>query len=159
ENGAVCLDGTRRRAGKEDAMHSMLRWTVLGIAALVAGGGGMSAAAQESREEQTPRFGEKIEGRGGLLDGLVTHAHGHVIVGLGKNDFAVRENGKPVELTGVTFYSNRRLLTGSSVLAKKGINVDQVPEDRYFILFWNDQKANAADAPVLLTQQVEAGKR
>src|SRR5262249_22711388 len=105
------------------------------------------------------RFGEKIEVREVLLDALVTDAQGHVIVGLGKNDFAVRENGKPVELTSVTFYSNRRLLTGSSVLAKKGINVDQVPEDRYFILFWNDQKANAADAPVLLTQQVEAGKR
>ena len=32
-------------------------------------------------------------------------------------------------------------------------------EDRYFILFWNDQKASSADAPVLLAQQVEGGRR
>jgi VWFA-related protein len=138
-------------------MQGMLRWTVLGLATLMAGGPRW-AAAQEPQQQQ-PRFGEKIEVREVLLDTLVTDAQGHVIVGLGKDDFEVRENGKRVDLTAVTFYSNRRLLAGSDVLAKKGISIDQVPEDRYFILFWNDQKANAADAPVLLNQQVESGRR
>jgi len=141
-------------------MHPMLRWTILGMAALAVSGMGSGAAAQEKdNPQQPPRFGEKIEVREVLLDALVTDAQGHVIVGLGKNDFVVRENGKPVDLSGVTFYSNRRLLAGSDVLAKKGIRIDQVPEDRYFVLFWNDQKVNAADAPVLLTQQVESGRR
>jgi len=139
-------------------MLATLRWTVLGLTALVAIGSGM-AAAQDQPGQPPPRFGEFIEVREVLLDALVTDPRGHVIVGLGKNDFVVRENGKPVALTGVTFYSNRRLLAGSDVLAKQGLSIDQVPEDRYFILFWNDQKANSADAPVLLAQQVEGGRR
>jgi len=119
---------------------------------------GAAAVAQDNQQQQ-PRFGEKIEVREVLLDALVTDSQGNVIVGLGKNDFTVRENGRPVELTGVTFYSNRRLLAGSEALAKKGVNVEQVPEDRYFILFFHDQKFHAADAPVLLSQQLEAGRR
>ena len=138
-------------------MLATFRWTVLGLAALVASGPGTAAAQDNPR--QPPRFGERIEVREVLLDALVTDGRGHVIVGLGKNDFVVRENGKPVELTGVTFYSNRRLLAGSDVLAKQGLSIDQMPEDRYFILFWNDQKASSADAPVLLAQQVEGGRR
>jgi VWFA-related protein len=145
-------------------MPAMLRWTMIGLGALamgwIAGIGGVAepALAQGSPQE-TPRFGEKIEVQEVLLDALVTDAKGNVIVGLGKSDFAVRENGKPVDLTGVTFYSNRRLVAGSPQLARKGVSLDQIPEDRYFILFWNDQKANAADAPVLLTQQVDSGRR
>jgi VWFA-related protein len=147
-------------------MRSMLRRALVGLAALVpaalvtAAGGGL-AAAQDLQQQPPEHFGEKIEVREVLIDALVTDAQGHVIVGLGKNDFVVRENGKPVDLTGVTFYSNRRLLAGagSEALAAKGISIDQVPQDRYFILFWRDQKANAGDAPVLLSQQVEAGRR
>jgi VWFA-related protein len=139
-------------------MQAIVRWTVLGFTVLVAGGPG-SAAAQDTPPQQPPSFGEKIEVREVLLDALVTDAKGHVIVGLGKDDFVVRQNGKRIDLTGVTFYSNRRMLAGSDVLAKKGISIDQVPEDRYFILFWSDQKANAIDAPVLLNQQVESGRR
>jgi VWFA-related protein len=137
-----------------------LRWTALGAAALLLGGlaTARTAAAQDS-PQQPPRFGEKIEVREVLLDALVTDAKGNVIVGLGKDDFVVRENGKAVDLTGVTFYSNRRLLQGSDVLAKKGIRIEQIPEDRYFILFIEDQKARSVDAPVLLTQQIEAGRR
>jgi VWFA-related protein len=142
-------------------MLAKIRWTVLGVTALVAtlvaSSPGMAAA--QDKPGQPPRFGERIEVREVLLDALVTDPRGHVIVGLGKNDFVVRENGKPVDLTAVTFYSNRRLLAGSDVLAKQGLSIDQVPEDRYFILFWNDQKANSADAPVLLAQQVEGGRR
>ncbi|HVR10672.1 MAG TPA: hypothetical protein VMW75_21680, partial [Thermoanaerobaculia bacterium] len=77
-------------------MQAMLRWTVLGLAALMAAGTG-SAAAQEPPQQPQPRFGEKIEVREVLLDALVTDAQGHVIVGLGKDDFVVRENGKRMD--------------------------------------------------------------
>jgi VWFA-related protein len=105
------------------------------------------------------QFGERIEVREVLIDALVTDARGNVIVGLDKNDFVVREGGKPVQLSGVTFYSNRRIVETSAAVAKKGLRVDQVPEDRYFILFFDDQKSAAADAPVLLSQQLQAGRR
>ncbi len=138
-------------------MHSPLRSTIFAALAVTLLSTAPGAAAAQDNP-QPPRFGEKIEVREVLLDALVTDAGGHVIVGLGKSDFAVREGGKPVDLTGVTFYSNRRLIAGSEVLARKGIRLDQVPEDRYFILFFHDQRFNAADAPVLLSQQVQAGR-
>jgi len=94
-----------------------------------------------------------------LMDVLVTDAKGNVIVGLDKDDFRVKEGGKPVELTGVTFYSNRRLVQASPQLEAKGVRVEQIPEDRYFVLFFDDQKDTVGDAPRLLSQQLEAAKR
>jgi VWFA-related protein len=137
-------------------MLRMMRSATLAFAALCALG--PAAGAQQPQPPQE-RFGERLEVREVLIDALVTDAGGNVIVGLDKSDFDVRENGKPVNLTAVTFYSNRRMLAGSDVVAKKGIRIDQVPEDRYFILMFQDQKANAVDAPQLLQQQVEAGRR
>jgi len=94
-----------------------------------------------------------------LMDVLVTDAKGNVIVGLDKNDFRVKEGGKPVELTGVTFYSNRRLVQASPQLEAKGVKVEQIPEDRFFVLFFDDQKHTVGGAPRLLSQQLEAAKR
>jgi VWFA-related protein len=115
------------------------------------------AAQAQDTQDQPPQgqFGERINVNEVLLDVLVTDARGNVIVGLGPQDFVVKENGKPVDLTGVTFYSNRRLV-GS---AKEGVKVDKVPEDRYFILFFDDQKDTVIEAPELLSRQVEAGQR
>jgi len=117
------------------------------------------AQAQGSEEKQPPRFQGEANVNEVLLDVLVTDAKGNVIVGLDKGDFVVKENGKPVDLTGVTFYSNRRFLEGSEVLKKKGIDIDRVPENRYFILFFDDQKNANADSPGLLSQEIEAGRR
>ena len=57
----------------------------------------------------------------------------------------------------MTFYSNRRFL--ESAQAAERLGVDQVPENRYFIIFFDDQKANATEAPRLLTQQLDAGRK
>jgi VWFA-related protein len=129
-------------------------------------------AAQDARRapahqetEQGPSFGEKIEVREVLLDALVTDRQGKVIVGLNRNDFAVSENGKPVELTGVAFYSNRRLVGGgSTALAGRGVSAEQAPEDRYFILFVQDQRFrtrgdDASEGSRLLARQVLAGRQ
>lgn len=118
---------------------------------------GLPLAAQD---EPQAEFGETVDVREVLLDVLVTDGKGNVIIGLGPEDFVVKEDGKEVEITGVTFYSNRRLVESSAaVLAKSGVKVDQVPEDRYFILLFDDQKKNAPDAPRLLSQQMEAARR
>jgi len=117
---------------------------------------GWAAGAQEKPRTD---FGERVEVNEVLLDALVTDRQGKVIVGLGKDDFVVREDGKPVELTGVTFYSSRRFLDSVAATAKRGLDVDRVPQDRYFLLFFEDQRAAALEAPRLISQQIEAGRR
>jgi VWFA-related protein len=119
-----------------------------------------SLAPLLAQEEPQGQFGETVDVSEVLLDVLVTDAQGNVIIGLGPEDFVVKENGKPVELTDVTFYSNRRLVESSAgVLAKSGVKIDEIPEDRYFILLFDDQKKNAPEAPRLLSQQMEAARR
>ena len=79
------------------------------------------AQAQGTEEKPpAPRFQGEANVNEVLMDVLVTDAKGNVIVGLDKSDFVVRENGKPVDLTGVTFYSNRRFLQSADALKKKG---------------------------------------
>jgi VWFA-related protein len=136
-------------------MRTILRSSLLLLAAGVA-----LQAPLGAQEEPQAQFGETVDVSEVLLDVLVTDAQGNVIIGLGPEDFVVKEDGKPVEITDVTFYSNRRLVESSaSVLAKSGIKIDQVPEDRYFILLFDDQKKNSPDAPRLLSQQMEAARR
>src|SRR5215213_10716270 len=118
------------------------------LAAIFALGLAPAVLAQEPQAQAPGQFGEKIDVNEVLLDVLVTDSKGNVIVGLKPEDFVVKENGKPVELTGLTFYSDRRLIGG----AKEGVKVDEVPEDRFFILFFDDQKDEAVDAPALLSR-------
>jgi VWFA-related protein len=120
---------------------------------------GRAATAQAPQDRPQGQFGEEVNVNEVLLDVLVTDAKGNVVVGLDKNDFVVKEDGRPVDLTGVTFYSSNRLTEAPEALAKKGIRVDMVPEERYFVLFFQDQKNAAAEAPVLLTKQMEANQR
>lgn len=64
-----------------------------------------SAEAQPQAE-----FEEAVEVEEVALDVLVTDRKGNVVVGLDADDFLVREDGEPVEITDITFYSNRRFL-------------------------------------------------
>jgi VWFA-related protein len=140
-------------------MLRIMRMTALSLIALY--GSGRAALAQDKPQGQDVQgqFQGKVNVNEVLLDVLVTDASGNVIVGLDKSDFVVKDGGKPVALTGVTFYSNRKLLESNPILAKQGVSVEQGTEDRYFILFFEDQKDNAQDAPQLLSQQLEAAKR
>jgi VWFA-related protein len=135
----------------------MLRAAALSIAAVSALAG--AAFAQETQEPQRGPFGEEIRVSEVLLDVLVTDKQGNVVVGLGPEDFVVKEDGAPVDLTGVTFYSSSLPVEDAKALAAKGIRAATVPEDRYFILFFDDQKRAALDAPFLITQQMEANQR
>ncbi|HEY0781413.1 MAG TPA: VWA domain-containing protein, partial [Thermoanaerobaculia bacterium] len=117
------------------------------------------AGAQTPAPKDQPTFQEKIEVTEVVLDALVTDAQGHVIVGLKKDDFVVKADGKPVELTSVTFYSDRTLKESSAALAAKGIQVDATPSDRYFVLFFDDQTETSSQVPGLLARQVESSRR
>lgn len=111
-----------------------------------------SARAQED-EAQTVQpqgdFGEELAVTEVMLDVLVTDAHGNVVIGLGKDDFIVKDQGLIVDLTGAFFYSNRRFM--SSAQAAENANIDQniVPADRYFVIFFHDDRSAN---PALLTR-------
>jgi len=143
-------------------MSRIMRLTAFALVALCCLGGAVmaqNAPAMQDQEKPQDQFQGKVNVNEVLLDVLVTDAKGNVIVGLDKNDFVVTENGKPVDLTGVTFYSNRQLTQSSPTLAKQGVSTEQGTEDRYFIFLFDDQKDTALEAPELLSQQLEAGRR
>ncbi len=118
-----------------------------------------AARAQAQDQPQQGGFGEQVDVNEVLLDVLVTDAKGNVIVGLKPEDFVVKEDGKIVDLSGLTFYSNRRLVGTSTADAATDSAIDRIPEDRYFILFFDDQKDTVADAPQLISRQLEAGRQ
>lgn len=118
------------------------------------------ALAQEDESQPSGEFGEQLSVTEVLLDVLVTDRQGNVIIGLGPEDFVVREDGEPVEVTGVTFYSNR-LLAGPPPEELEGrLEIDPLPEDRYFVLFFDDQRQREADTELnMVSRQIEAARR
>lgn len=112
------------------------------------------AAAQEPQAE----FGEDVLVSEVLLDVLVTDRQGNVIVGLTPDDFSVAEDGEPVEITDVTFYSNRQLLESAAAL--RDADIAQERQNRYFILFFQEQQRANSDQPGLglLQQQMLAAR-
>jgi VWFA-related protein len=103
----------------------MKRFAVLALLAALA----VPAAAQ-----QQP-FQEQIEVNAVLLDVIVTDARGNQILGLGPDDFIVKENGVAQKLDSVDYFTNRRLL--DSTEANAPFQVERVREDRYFIFFFD----------------------
>ena len=110
-----------------------------------------------AQEEPVERFEEELEVTEVLLDVLVTDSKDRVIVGLGPGDFLVLEDGEPVNITSLTFYSSRRLMGSREQLEQAGLKVDEVPEDRYYILFFQDQSSASHDSPGLMNRQLRAG--
>lgn len=89
----------------------------------------ISAAAQ-----QQP-FQEKIDVNAVLLDVVVTDARGNQMLGLGKDDFIVKENGVRQEIDSVDYLTNRTLLTTTEQAAP--FKVERVKENRYLVFFFD----------------------
>lgn len=102
---------------------------------------------------QQPEFSEEIRVTEVLLDVVVTDRDGNVILGLDRDDFVVEDGNQAVDLTGVTFYSNRRFLESAGLAQRLGISADQIPVDRFFILFFDDPRQLY---PGLTNQQLDA---
>lgn len=116
-----------------------------------------ASGAALAQDPPAAQFEERVEVIEGLLDVLVTDRDGHVVLGLEPSDFRVHVDGRPAEVTGATFYSNRRYLGGVDA-AKVGIDPDAVPDRRWFVLFFDDQRVEAHEARQLLSRQLEAGR-
>src|SRR5688500_17374271 len=66
--------------------------------------------AQEQVLAQAPQYGERIDVNAVLLDVIVTDRKGNHILGLGPDDFIVKENGVEQTIDSVDYFTNRRLL-------------------------------------------------
>ncbi|HYH10361.1 MAG TPA: VWA domain-containing protein [Thermoanaerobaculia bacterium] len=104
------------------------------------------ALALPTFAQQQP-FEEQIEVNAVLLDVIVTDNKGHHILGLGKDDFVVKENGVVQAVDSVDYFTNRRLLDQREEQAT--FKVERVREDRYFIFFFDKPSA-----PNLMHDQV-----
>jgi VWFA-related protein len=125
--------------------------------ALLAVGLPGTAAAQPPATPQ-PTFREAVTVTEVLLDVLVTDASGNVVVGLGKDDFVVKDEGVPVELASASFYSNRSFVGGPGPAPGDG---SAIPQDRFFVLFfYRPPLALAGGDPARLYLKLpEAGRR
>ncbi|MEM7588154.1 MAG: hypothetical protein AAF560_32500, partial [Acidobacteriota bacterium] len=85
-----------------------------------------------------------------LLDVLAVDEEGAVVKGLGTEDFIVEENGEPVTLTGVSYYTTRY-----DGVAEDG--VVETPSSRYFIFFFHTQWLQTSFTGQLMRQQLRAG--
>lgn len=145
-------------------LTSTVRW-LPSILILAFGGHGADSrlwAQAPPVEEPRATFEGEVEVSEVLLDVLVTDRAGNAILGLAPGDFHVTEDGRPVEVTAATFYSNRRLEDESSPAGPShptaAVPAPGEPRDRYFILLFDDQRAHNADVPGLLQRQVTAGR-
>jgi len=141
---------------RRQPMKSGLFTAAAALAVVLAGAA--VASGQDAGDRERPEFGERIEVQEVLLDVLVTDAQGNPVVGLTPEDFVVTEDGEPVDLTGVTFYSSSELIGGAEEIEARGAAIDTVPRDRYFILLIEDQRKHQDGGIDLLSQQLRAAR-
>src|SRR5438445_8934774 len=95
----------------------------------------LAASTAVAQPQQTGKFGEKVDVNLVLLDAVVTDARGNQILGLGKDDFVVRENGAPQNIESVDYFTTRKLLNAPEKNA--AFSVDRVHDERYLIFFFD----------------------
>src|SRR5437773_2193631 len=93
------------------------------------------AAAPLLAQQPAEPFKAKVDVNLVLLDAVVTDARGNQILGLGKDDFIVRENGVAQPLQSVEYFTTRKLLNAAEKNA--AFNVERVHEERYLVFFFD----------------------
>lgn len=126
-------------------------------------------AAPEAPPAQPPpgeppagEFGEELVVTEVFLDVLALDRKGEVVPGLGPEDFVIRRDGRPVEITSATFYTTRYqdLERSGAQPPREGAAAapQQVPAARYLIFFFHDQ-TGAVERPGELTRsRLEAAR-
>jgi len=148
---------------KTRSFKAALAWTLpLAVAVALAPLTLQASPAEEATTQEASKpqaqFEEDVQVTEVLLDVLVHDKRGNVIIGLDKDDFIVKEGKEQIPLESLTFYSNRLLDTSPEELIERGVELDDVPRDRYFILLFEDQKRRASEITGLLRQQLNAAK-
>ncbi len=117
----------------------------------------LAAWPATAQEEPSGEFGNMVEVSEVLLDILVTDRKGQVIVGLGTEDFVVKEGGRAVPVTGASFYSNRFEFRDDDPSRVKKPAPNEVLADRHFIFFFHDQVKRGSTP--LIRQQFDAARK
>jgi VWFA-related protein len=110
----------------------------------------LSLPAFPQQSQPRPSFGEQIDVNAVLLDVIVTDRKGNHILGLGPDDFIIKENGVQQTVDSVDYFTNRRLLEQREEQAP--FKVERVREERYFIFFFD----KPSDPSVLFDQLTHA---
>jgi VWFA-related protein len=92
-------------------------------------------AAVTASAQQTEPFKANVDVNLVLLDAVVTDARGNQILGLGKDDFVVKENGVPQNIESVDYFTTRKLINAPEKAAP--FNVERVHDERYLIIFFD----------------------
>jgi VWFA-related protein len=113
-------------------------------------------------EPPAGEFGEELVVTEVFLDVLALDRSGKVVPGLTAADFVVREDGRPVEITGATFYTTRYEDLGSAGAqpAREGAGAApaEVPAARYLIFFFHDQSGSVDDSSALTRNRLESAR-
>jgi VWFA-related protein len=92
-------------------------------------------AASPLLAQQAEPFKEKVDVNLVLLDAVVTDRRGNQILGLGKDDFVVTENGAPVAIDSVEYFTSRKLVDAAEKNAP--FKVERVRDERYLVFFFD----------------------
>lgn len=136
-----------RFAAPDAALVRVSRSLSLILPVLVAALLAAPLSAQEDADQgpARPQFEGRMEVSEVLLDVLVTDRSGNVVMGLDEDDFVVEEDGRPVEIQSIAFYSNRHFLGGlGDTDEPPGVSRNELPEERYFVLFFYRPPLHAA---------------
>lgn len=112
-----------------------------------------SSAARAQSQAPAGGFEGLVEVTEVLIDVLATDRDGNPVHGLGQEDFVVEEDGRPVALTSVSFYSTRYAPDGSV------LGAEDVPSSRYFIFFLHDQSRSGAFGTRLTSRLFDAARQ
>lgn len=123
------------------------------ITTLVAIGAFVLTPLVTAQEPAAPRFDDTVEVSEILLDVVAVDRKGQPIRDLGIEDFLVLEEGQPVDVTSVSYYTTR-YDAGDDPSAAAG----EIPSSRYFVLVFHDTRRLGASAGRLVRQQLEAGR-
>ena len=88
-----------------------------------------------------------------LLDVLATDAEGERVLGLGREDFVVEEDGEPVVITGVSYYTTR--YDGGEGTAEG--ETREIPWSRHLVFVFDDQTRFARYGTDLIKQMIKVG--
>ncbi len=83
----------------------------------------VAAVGQKKQTEQLPKFGVRVNLVS--LDVEVLDSHANPVLGLGKGDFVVKEDGKPMDLSNFAWMADRPVSL-ASVLDTSAVSIDKL---------------------------------